>query len=127
MSEYGGDGELADIAPILAGRGLGKLVHLGLRNCPWADDIARALAGSKVLGQLRSLDLSMGALTDGGIEAMAESGAFAHLASLNVGDSALTPAGVKRAQTLASSVEVREQDPQRVDEDGEARYVSVSE
>ncbi len=130
---YGGNGAIKDIAPILAGRGLAKLTHLGLVNCSWADDIARALPAAKIVKQLTHLDLSMGALSDAGITAMAaQPKAFAHLTSLNVGDSALTDAGIRTAKQLGKVVDVgKDQTPERADQDSKnswaRRYVSVGE
>lgn len=102
---YGASGGVADIAPILEARGLPKLRSLGLRNCPFADELVQALATAPVLAQLQSLDLSMGNLGDRGIAAMLSvKDRFAHLASLNVEDNALTDASWPAARELAKQV-----------------------
>lgn len=122
---YGASGEVEDIAPILAGVGLKKVRHLGLMNCPFADDVAKALPTSKILKQLSSLDLSMGALSDAGVDAMAAARrSFEHLEHLNLDDNALTPASEPRLKGLAKQVTWMVQDPDRV---SGRRYVSVGE
>jgi hypothetical protein len=60
-----------DLAPLLEGDPLPSLSHLGVRGCAFADDVVRALAGSRLLPRLASLDLSGGALSDAGVAAMA--------------------------------------------------------
>lgn len=102
---YGASGGVADIAPILEARGLPKLRSLGLRNCPFADELVQALASAPVLPQLHSLDLSMGNLGDRGVAAMLSmKDRFAHLASLNLEDNALTDASWPAARALAKQV-----------------------
>ncbi len=122
---YGATGGLADIAPILEGVGLANLRHLGLMNCSFADDIARALPDAAILPQLASLDLSMGNLSDAGLAAMlAAKQRFAHLAQLNLDDNALTNAHWPAARELAKQVVFgNTHDPDRAG----SRYVSVGE
>lgn len=125
---YGASGGVKDVAQLLAAQGFERVKHLGLMNCPFADELVKALAGSKILSQLTSLDLSMGALSDAGVDAMLEQrAAFAHLESLNLDDNALTTASKPKVKRLAKSVNFgKEQDPDRVAE-GSRRYVSVGE
>lgn len=61
---------LADLELLFDGTLFPALRHLGLRNCAFVDRICHALAGAKVTGQLRTLDLSLGALTDIGAHAL---------------------------------------------------------
>ncbi|MFI9535610.1 STM4015 family protein [Nocardia fusca] len=83
-SEYGGDGEVADLAPILAGDRLPALRHLGLRNSEIQDDICTALAAAPVLARLHTLDLSMGVLTDRGATALLGGQPLTHLKRLDL-------------------------------------------
>jgi hypothetical protein len=83
-SEYGGDGEVADLAPILAGDRLPALRHLGLRNSEIQDDICTALAIAPVLARLHTLDLSMGVLTDRGATALLGGQPLTHLRRLDL-------------------------------------------
>lgn len=117
----GSTATLAQLAPILDGTRFPKLVHLGIMNCEWAGEAVRALATSKVLGRLESLDLSMGCLTDDDVAAMQEHrAAFGRLAQLDLHDNGLT----KKAKTagLAKQVHLGKQDPKRA-----TRYASVGE
>ncbi len=125
---YGAEGELKDIAPILAGTTFPKLTHLGIMNCAWVGDAVRALPKSKILKQLTSLDLSMGSLSDADVDAMLENeAAFKHLEHLNVEDSGLTPASKPKLARLAKHPNYGdEQEPERAAED-HYRYVSVGE
>lgn len=117
----GSTATLAQLAPILDGTRFPKLVHLGIMNCEWAGEAVRALATSKVLGRLESLDLSMGCLTDDDVAAMQEHrAAFGRLVQLDLHDNGLT----KKAKTagLAKQVHLGKQDPKRA-----TRYASVGE
>lgn len=64
--DYGWDGSLADVQPLLDGGLFPKLKHLGLRNSQITDQIAQALVTAPVVERLETLDLSMGTLTDTG-------------------------------------------------------------
>ncbi|MFF7389193.1 STM4015 family protein [Streptomyces scabiei] len=83
-SEYGGDSEVADLAPILAGTRLPALKHLGLRNSEMQDDICAALAAAPVVARLDVLDLSMGVLTDDGATALLTGQPLTHLKTLDL-------------------------------------------
>jgi uncharacterized protein (TIGR02996 family) len=122
---YGASGSIDDIRRILDGEGLPKLRHLGLMNCEFVDDIAARLAGSKILPQLETLDLSMGCLSDDGLAAMlATPERFAHLQQLELDDNALTNTHWPAARVLAKNVVFgNSHDPDRA----ESRYVSVGE
>ncbi|MGW1144443.1 STM4015 family protein [Streptomyces sp. NPDC002454] len=132
-SEYGGDGTVADVAPILSGARLPALRHLALRNSEIQDEIAAATATAPVVAQLRVLDLSMGVLTDEGAAALLSGQPLTHLATLDLHHNylgeemrervrrALEPAGV--------TVDVDQDDAEEYDQgDGDVwRYVAVSE
>ncbi|WP_054816218.1 STM4015 family protein [Nocardia arizonensis] len=83
-SEYGGDSEVADLAPILSGDRLPALEHLALRNSETQDDICAALAGAPVVARLKSLDVSMGVLTDDGVAALLSGQPLSHLNVLDM-------------------------------------------
>ncbi len=101
-----------DLAPLLDGDNLPSLRHLGIRHCAFADDLVRALADSRLLPRLSSLDLSGGALSDAGVAAMARARlAFAHLAWLELDRNRLTDATRAAARGLAKHVNVGTQAP----------------
>lgn len=126
---YGAECSIEDVLPILDAVGIPRVVNLGLMNCPFVDEIAKRLPGSKVLKQLYTLDLSKGALSDAGLAAMLEkSSAFSRLTDLYLSENALTEAGVENAKKLAKRVVATDQEPDRAaDPDYSNRYVSVGE
>jgi uncharacterized protein (TIGR02996 family) len=120
---YGAEGTIESIAPILDGVGLGRLKHLGLMNCAFADDICAALGASRIVKQLDTLDLSMGTMSDDGAQGLARDPAtFAHLTKILLADNFLDDA----AQGLLARLPNVEIGPQR-DDAPEDRYVSVGE
>ncbi|MDQ3365468.1 MAG: WGR domain-containing protein [Myxococcota bacterium] len=126
-----------DLRPLLDGVVHPKVVHLGLRNAEFTDDLARGLPASKIAARLVSLDLSMGTLSDDGAAALAERvKAFPKLKTLSIDDNFLSRATVRAVQAAFKGVTVvskrqktaDESDVDDDDEDGEPfRYVSVSE
>lgn len=90
-TEYGGNGNIRQLADLFTGKGVPKLVHLGLKNCDWEDEIAVALSKSDLLAQLVSVDLSMGTLHGAGVEAiLANADKFQHLERLDLSENFLT-------------------------------------
>ncbi|HWO18975.1 MAG TPA: TIGR02996 domain-containing protein [Kofleriaceae bacterium] len=101
-----------DLTPLLGGEGLRSLRHLGVRDCPFADEVVRALADSRLLPRLSSLDLSGGALSAAGVAAMARARlAFSHLAWLELDRNRLTRAATTLARGLAKHVHIGAQEP----------------
>ncbi|AKQ67207.1 Molybdate metabolism regulator [Myxococcus hansupus] len=91
---YGAEGGVEDIQPILDGQGLPNLKHLGLRNSEFTDALAQALPSAVVLPRLEKLDISMGTLTNEGAKALADhAAAFAHLKQLDVSENILEDEG----------------------------------
>ncbi len=70
VGNYGWDGGVEDLQPILSGKLFPKLKYLGLRNSEINDDIAAVVVNAPVLGQLEVLDLSNGTMTDVGGRAL---------------------------------------------------------
>lgn len=85
--DYGADADVGNIQPIFEGSGFPNVKYLGLKNSEFQNDIAREIAGSKILGQLETLDLSMGTMTDEGATVLVEHAkAFQHLKKIDVSD-----------------------------------------
>lgn len=63
---YGGTTSVADWQPILSGTVFPALTSLGLMNCSFADDLAKAAAKADVIDRISRLDLSMGNMSDEG-------------------------------------------------------------
>ncbi|MFO7565547.1 MAG: WGR domain-containing protein [Enhygromyxa sp.] len=110
--EYGGDGNVGQLAELFKGEGVPKLAHLGLKNCEWQDDIAVALAKSDLLAQLESVDLSMGTLHGPGVEAiLANAAKFKHLKRLDLSQNFLSDEQIARLrEAFGDIVDTRDQD-----------------
>jgi hypothetical protein len=96
------------LAPLLDGKRAPKLRHLVLAMCPFSDALVGALARSRLLAQLETLDLRGGNLGDGGVTAMVRARRrFQHLRELLLGDNALTRKVSKpRVEGLAAKVDL---------------------
>lgn len=133
-SEYGGDGEVAELAPILSGDRLPRLRHLGLRNSEIQDEVCAALAAAPVVARLETLDLSMGVLTDAGAVALLGGQPLTHLKRLDLHYNYLSAAIRERLrETLEPAGVDLDLDPGDAeddidDDDGSAwRFVSCGE
>jgi hypothetical protein len=67
---YGFDGGVEDLQPVLSGKLYPKLKHLGLMNSTIANDIAALVVNSPIIHQLETLDLSLGVLDDEGVKSL---------------------------------------------------------
>lgn len=124
---YGWDGTVADVQPLLDRDRFPALRHLGLRNSEVQDDIAATVAGAPVVEQLEVLDLSLGNLTDAGAEPLLGSPALRRLRKLDLHHHYLSPAMEKRLKAMFPNVDVSER--QEADEYGDEVYrnIAVSE
>jgi uncharacterized protein (TIGR02996 family) len=127
-SRYDCDIEPADLQPIFDGKGLPPtLVHLGLANYEYTNEIIPMLATSKILPRIRELDLSQG--TFGGAEGVAalieHKAAFAHLARLDLSESWLDPDAIKAVKhTFPNAIVDKQQYDARWPDD---RYIAAGE
>lgn len=86
-TSYGGIATIDTLMPLFSSDTLPKLEHLGLQNSQMQDDIAIALAGSTLLAQVGSVDMSMGTMREPGARALiAGAKHFKHLKSLKLDD-----------------------------------------
>jgi hypothetical protein len=132
VSEYGGNAELADLAPFLSGASFPKLRYLALRNSEMQDEIAAAMAGAPVVANLEVLDLSMGTLGDVGAEALLGGQPLTHLKKLDLHWNFLTEPMRERLVSVigAAGVEVDVSETEEAEDDGDGnewRYTEVSE
>ncbi|HLT40458.1 MAG TPA: hypothetical protein VK034_29465 [Enhygromyxa sp.] len=127
--DYGGTTDITALRPIFSSKTLPALRHLGLQNSEMQDLIAIELAGSPLLAQIESADLSMGTMREPGARALLDNAAaFEHLLALNLEDNYIPQQLC--AQLLASFGHVVECGRQRAPEfdDGDAiYYASVGE
>ncbi len=134
-ANYGADSTVASIHPILDGDGLSELRHLGIVNCEWVEDAIDALAGSKLLPRLHSLDLSRGVLARRGVELLREHAPrFRHLASIDLSANLLDAREAETIREVLDNVilvgqrELELDDYEEAEADGEiVRYVAVGE
>jgi uncharacterized protein (TIGR02996 family) len=126
--ETPGTSRAEHLQPILDGVGLPRLRHLGIVNSQSANQIAAALATAKVLPQLETLDLSLGALTHHGVEALLGArGALRHLKQLNLSGNLIPERDCARLRDLCASVELGAQREPGENENGDTiNSVAVS-
>jgi uncharacterized protein (TIGR02996 family) len=126
---YGAGGDVDDLKPLLEGKNLPKLKHLGLRNAEFTNELCEVLHQAPILKQLETLDLSMGTMTDAGAAALAaNAAAYKHLKHLDVTENMLTGEGEKALAKLCESVARGNQREGYGDaDDDDYRYVAVGE
>jgi hypothetical protein len=123
--DYGGDIEIDDLKWMLAAEGLSRVKHLGLTDYSQIDAVIEPLAGSKMLRQLTSLDLSLGTLGPDGAQAILDhADAFRHLKKLDVSRSYLGDSWIEKLRGVGPEI-VAERMQRETDPDD--CYVSVSE
>ncbi|MCX4793485.1 MULTISPECIES: STM4015 family protein [unclassified Streptomyces] len=131
VSAYGGDADVADLAPLLSGSRFPRLTHLGLRNSELQNEIATAVAGAPVVAQLRVLDLSNGTLGDEGGAALLDGQPLTHLERLDLHHHFMTEQMERRiAQALEPHgvrVDLSEREEPWGNRGVEGRYTAVSE
>ncbi|PAD29206.1 STM4015 family protein [Paenibacillus sp. 7523-1] len=124
VDDYGFDGSLEDVLPLLEQGRFPKLVYLGLKDSDIQDDIAKAVAQAPIVDQLEILDLSQGTLSDEGAEALLASDKIKKLKHLDLSYHYMTDEMLIRWKRSGLSVDVSDQ--QQSDED-DWRYPSLTE
>ncbi|MCX4843804.1 STM4015 family protein [Streptomyces sp. NBC_00893] len=131
VSAYGGDTDVADLAPLLSGTRFPRLTHLGLRNSEVQNEIAAAVASAPVVAQLRVLDLSNGTMGDEGAAALLDGQPLTHLEKLDLYHHFMTePVERRIVQALEPHgvrVDVSERETPWGNRGVEGRYTSVAE
>jgi predicted DNA-binding WGR domain protein len=124
--DYGWDGTVEDLKPILSGKLFPKLRYLGLRDSAIANQVAAAVAKAPVLKKIRVLELSLGNLGDEGARALAAGPAVAKLEKLDIHHHFVSDEVV--AELKALGIEVDARDPCKPwDFDPDYRYIAVGE
>lgn len=131
VSSYGGDADVADLAPLLSGTRFPRLHHLGLRNSEVENEIAAAVASAPLVARLRTLDLSCGTLGDEGAAALLEGQPLTHLDVLDLHHHFLTePMEQRISQSLEPHgvlVDLSERMTPWDNRGAEGRYTVVAE
>ncbi|MEK4664473.1 STM4015 family protein [Priestia sp. FSL H7-0729] len=124
VDNYGFNGSIEDVLPLLEKGLFPKLVYLGLKDSEIQDEIAKAAAEAPILDQLEVLDLSQGTLSDEGAEALLASDKIKKLKHLDLSYHYMTDEMIRRWNQSGISVDVSDQ--QQSDED-DWRYPSLTE
>lgn len=124
---YGWNGSVADLQPVLDGSLFPALKYLGLRDSEIADEIAAAAANAQVLKRISILDLSLGSLTDTGGNALLASPGIKALRKLDLHHHFLSHEVM--AQFGAAGINADLSDQKEAESYGgeEYRYIAVSE
>ncbi|AEV83537.1 hypothetical protein ACWT_2904 [Actinoplanes sp. SE50] len=125
VANYGGDARAEDLAPILAGRSLPALTHLGLCNAEIADELAAAVAAAPVVARLTRLDLSLGTLGDTGAESLLTGQPLTHLTTLDLHHHFMSPETAQRVADELPGVTVDVSE--RQEEERWGRYTVCAE
>ncbi len=120
---YGFESNIEDLNIIINTGKFPKLTYLGLKNSFLQDEIAVKISQSQILGQLHTLDLSMGTLTDLGANALLSNPAIKNLHFLNLDHHYMSDEMMEKIKSLAIPVSMNDRE---VDDDG-YRYIEVSE
>ena len=119
---YGGSCDGGHVRAILDNPSLTRLRHLALANADFGDEVARAVAGTRLPASLRTLDLSMGTMTDAGAELLlAGADALRGLDRVDLSRNCLSEDMCVRLRAALRNVDVDEQKSE------DERYVSVGE
>lgn len=125
VDNYGFDGSLADILPLIAPGKFPNLTYLGLKNSEIQDEIAVAVADAPILEQLDTLDLSLGTLSDVGAEVLLASDRIKGLKALNLSHHYMSEKMIDRWTKSGLPVDVS--DKQETDDEEDWRYPSITE
>jgi hypothetical protein len=83
-SNYGFDGSVEDLQPLLSGRLFPRLKWLGLMNSEIANEIAAVVVNAPLVTRLEHLDLSLGNMDGEGFRSLSGLAAATNLRSLNL-------------------------------------------
>jgi hypothetical protein len=121
--EYGWDGSITDLKPLLEGTLFPNLKQLGLRNSIIANQIAEALVSAPIMQRIQTLDLSLGTLTDEGAAHLIKCPHLMRLWSLDLHHHYCTAEGMRQLKAAFPGVNLAEK--QDLGEYGP--YVAVGE
>jgi hypothetical protein len=122
--EYGFDGDVSLLAPILSGKLFPKLSTLALCNSERQAEVLTAILGAPILPHLKALDISKGTLGDADLDGLLEADLAPGL-RLDVSDNYLSPASLEALRARGLDVFSRRQrDPNT---DPEDRYTQTGE
>lgn len=109
VEDYGFNGSLEDVLPLIEPGKFPQLRYLGLKNSELQDEIAIAVADAPIVDQLQTLDLSLGVLTDKGGEALLQSERLRNLQLLDLQYHYMSDKMVQRLRRSGLNVNVNDQ------------------
>ena len=115
-ANYGFDGDVSDLQPLLSGALFPRLKFLGLMNSEIADEIAAVVVNAPIVDRIETLDLSLGNMTDEGVRALRALAGKRNLKRLNLSHHYASTRQIKALQK-ALSCEVVADDPQEAEDD----------
>jgi hypothetical protein len=119
---YGADATAETFTKFFNGGAPATLRHLGICNSMITHELIEPLAASKLLPQLRTLDLSQGVLQDGDVDLVIQhAAAFKHLEDLDLSENLLEERGGEITGVLPNANVDGQRDPE------EDRYVALGE
>lgn len=127
VEEYGFNGTIEDIKPLMKRGVFPKLKYLGLKDSEIQNEIAHEIAGSDVLDGLDTLDLSLGTLTDEGAESLLNSNGIKSLKFLDLNYHYMSDDMMKKIKSLGIKVDVSDQQEEEEYDDEIYRYPAVTE
>lgn len=128
QNDYGCDVELEDVSKLLAEANLPHVRHLGLANSNLADQFVGELVRSKLLAQLKSLDLSRGTFGNQGARDIIENAtAFKHLEEIDLTHNYVSEALGAELAKIGPRIILAENEGGSEDDDDDDRYVTISE
>lgn len=109
VEDYGFDGNADTIKELLDKADFPKLTYLGITDSEIQDELTRVVLESKFMGQISTLDLSMGTLTDqGGALLLERMPAYSNVKKLDLSYNYLSEEMAEKLKNLPMEVDVSE-------------------
>ncbi len=124
---YGWDGDVSTVTPLLSQSRFPHLKHLGLKNSEIQNDIVTAILNSDLLGQLETIDMSMGVMTDEAAKLLLDNQAQLIGKQLDVSENFLSDEMVTMLEASPLTIKTSEQEEPEEYDGKSWYYVSVSE
>lgn len=113
---YGWDGSVEDLQPLLSGKLYPKLKYLGLMNATIANDIAAVVVNSPMVHRIETLNLGMGNLDNEGVKSLLGLAGRKNLKTLDISHHYATEEAIEELRKWISA-QVIANDPQGIEDD----------
>lgn len=109
IDDYGFDGNADTVKELLDKADFPKLTYLGIVDSEMQDELAKVVLESKFMGQIETLDLSLGTLTDQGGQLLSDAlPKWSNIKNLDVHYNYLTDEMAKKLENLPIAVDASE-------------------